>query len=149
VTRERIRSWVAALVILVVLLVAALVTSGRDAHSIRRRREAPTTPSVAPEFAISGSVRGMFPGRIASIPVRVRNPMPFPIIVTKVSARVRSAGRGCGEGNLRVQPIRGTWLIDPGGSIRLRANVRMPMTAPDACQGLEFPLHFGGKAVRG
>jgi hypothetical protein len=75
--------------------------------------------------------------------------MPFPIIVTNVSARVRSAGRGCGEGNLRVAPIRGAWLIDPGGTIRLRADVRMPMTAPDACQGLEFPLHFGGKAVRG
>jgi hypothetical protein len=149
VTRHQSLYRATAPVALVVLVLAGFAFGGSHAHSLRRARaEEASRRSVAPQFLLSGSVRGMFPGRIASIPVRVRNPLSFPIIVKVITARVGSPRSGCSARNVRIEPIHGEWRIDPGATARLQTKVRMSMAAPDTCQGLGFPLRFRGKAVR-
>ena len=94
-TRHQISYRAAALVALVVLILAGFALGGRRAQF---RHPAPaedaSRPSVVPQFLLSGSVHGMFPGRTASIPVRVRNPLPFPIVVKIITARVGSPAPG-------------------------------------------------------
>lgn len=149
-TRIRIPYRTATLAALVAVVLAGFVFGGRDANPrhVGPSPEAANSP-VVPEFLLSGSVRGLFPGRTAWLPVRVRNPFPFPLVVTLIHARVKSAGPGCSARNLQVEPIRGEWLIDPGATTRLHLKAGMSKTAPDTCQGLEFPLRFRGTAVRG
>lgn len=98
-----------------------------------------------PSVKISGHVTGMYPGRVATVRVRVRNLGKKAVTVKKVSATVGDAGPGCDSANLIVKRARRKLHISPGGRAKLKLKATMLPDAPDACQGLAFPLAFHAK----
>jgi hypothetical protein len=98
-----------------------------------------------PSMKISGHVSGMYPGRVALVRVRVKNPGHVAVVVKQVSATVGDAGAGCDSTYLSVKSSRKKLRIAPGRRVKLTLQATMLPDAPDACQGLTFPLAFHAK----
>ncbi|HEY7399592.1 MAG TPA: hypothetical protein VH989_01720 [Actinomycetota bacterium] len=103
------------------------------------------TASSAVSVKISGHVSGMVPGRVATIKATVRNPGSVSVVVKQVSASVGDAGPGCDAGNLVVTHSKKAVHIGPGRRVKVKLRATMAASAPDACQGLTFPLSFHAK----
>jgi hypothetical protein len=101
-----------------------------------------------PIFKVRGHRQGLYPGRRATVRIRVKNPNAFPILLKKVKAKVHSPQPGCSSRRVRTKPWKGSRRISPHGRIYLHLRVRMVRGAPDACQGVRFQLRYGGRAVR-
>jgi len=99
-------------------------------------------------FTVKGHSKGFYPGRKRPMRVTVRNPNPFPIVVTRVTASVKSVTSGCPIGSVKVKRWRGRARVSARGHRRVKLVVRMLPRTPDACQGARFRLRFGGTAVR-
>ncbi len=132
-----------ASLILVVMLTQALQTghlhaASADPSALRHQRG----------FGISGVVARLFPGRHAVLVLRVRNYQRFPITLRWVGVKVRRPSRRCAASNLQIHPFNGHRRIAARRWVRLRLRVFMKRTAPNACQGIRFPLTYRGKAVR-
>jgi hypothetical protein len=104
-------------------------------------------------FYLSGGLTGLYPGESANLVLTISNPQGFGITVQTINIWVNtpSAG-GCAASNLSA-PASVTGLniqIAAGGSVQY--TVQQPVTllagAPDACQGVSFPLVYGGSAIR-
>lgn len=113
---------------------------GSDANGLGSASSA-QTPSVK----ITGHVAGMYPGRVAVVRVRVKNPSSTTVLVKKVSATVGDAGPGCDSAYLVVKRAPKTLHIRPGGRAKVKLLATMVPDAPDACQGVAFPLTFHAK----
>lgn len=98
-------------------------------------------------FRVSGTVKGLYPGRVKTLRVRVRNPNGVPMRVRFVRVRVVSPVSTCPARSVRVKPWRGSVQIRAGASKRLRLQVRMRRWTPDACQGVRYRLRYKGWAV--
>jgi hypothetical protein len=101
-----------------------------------------------PTFRVTGSVKGMFPGRVKRIRLRVRNRFDFPIRVREVRAIVLRPGPGCPGRVIRIKPWRGRLKVPPRSARVIRPRVRMRIKIPNACQGATFPIRYSGEAVR-
>jgi hypothetical protein len=119
------------------------------AIAAERRSVAPASAPVDtiearghPSVRVTGHAHGLFPGKVGTLHVTLRNESPYPIWVVRVSARVEDAGPGCSGSVLRVSPRRAHLRIRPHGRIRTVLRVRMLPTSPDACQGARFPISF-------
>jgi hypothetical protein len=104
-----------------------------------------TLVAPAASVKISGHVSGMVPGRVATIKARVRNPGKVAALVKKVTATVGDAGPGCDAGNLVVTRSKKAVRVAPGRRVKVKLRATMAASAPDACQGLIFPLSFHAK----
>jgi hypothetical protein len=99
-----------------------------------------------------GQASGFYPGGHAPVWVRVRNPFHHRARVRWIRASVGKGGPGCAADNLvprRSRGLRqlqsGKWrhvLIPARQWRRVRVRTRMRPRAPDACQGVTFPLRF-------
>jgi hypothetical protein len=97
---------------------------------------------------VRGHVRGLYPGLTKPMPVLVRNPASFAVRVTRVTARVSSASRACRARNVWIARFAGSTRIPAHGRIRLYLSSGMRSTAPNACQGVRFPVTFTATLVR-
>jgi hypothetical protein len=102
-------------------------------------------------FYISGGVSGLYPGQTANLNLTISNPQGFGITVTSISIYVNSpSAAGCPASYLSAPSTISVNLAVPaGGSAQYGlVTVTLSSAAPDACQGVTFPLVYGGTAVR-
>ena len=145
------RSTVVAKIAIGLLAVSASIAMAADRlpgqHAGDAEGLAVAASSKIASVKITGHVTGMYPGRVAVFRVRVKNPGHSTVLVKKVSATVGNAGPGCDGTNLIVQRSRKTLHIAPGRRAKLKLRATMVPDAPDACQGLAFPLAFHAKVT--
>lgn len=98
-------------------------------------------------FAIAGEVDGLFPGADVTLDAQVTNPHPFAILVIAASATVLDATAGCPASMLEIGASQATVEVPAGGTGVVPLEVRMSLGAPDACQGVTWPLEFSGTAI--
>jgi hypothetical protein len=109
-------------------------------------------PRESPGLRANGHVSGLYPGLHEPVWVHVRNPFARRARVRWVRTWIRDAGRDCPGAYLvprRSRGLRqlasGRWrhvLVPPQQTRRVRVRMRMRRDAPDACQGVSFPLRF-------
>jgi hypothetical protein len=111
--------------------------------------EAAMAPSVHAQdgFSIAGEVDGLYPGAEATLEARVTNPHPFTIRVISTSATVFDASPSCPASMLDIGDSETSVDVPPRGTGTVPLEVRMSLSAPDACQGATWPLEFSGTAV--
>lgn len=97
---------------------------------------------------VRGHVTGLYPGARKRMRVTIRNPFPYAIEVTLVKAKAADPVPGCSGSMVRVRRYRRATAIDAGRLAVVRVRVRLLRAAPDACQGVRFPLTFRARAVR-
>jgi hypothetical protein len=102
-----------------------------------------------PVARVTGRARGLFPGKMGTLHVIVRNVNHDPIWVRRVSARVGDAGQGCSGSVLKVTPLLTRLRIGAGKRIGANLTIKMLPSAPDACQGATFPVTFRTRTTSG
>jgi hypothetical protein len=139
--------------------VRALSRSGRHGAAARFawKRVEPKPFSIEPQLSSLGA---LYPGAAPQvIPLLLRNPNPVPIFVTALRVSVSADPPGCdGVMNLALSPSSASssapLKVPAGDSVSLPApGASAPSIAlrdlpinQDACQGVQFPLVFSGKA---
>jgi hypothetical protein len=120
-----------------VILIAALVLAG------------PGAPSVHAEdgYEIAGEIDGLYPGAQATLEAQVTNPHAFAIRVISTTVTVLDASPACPASMLEIGDSQATVEIPPGETRTVPLDVRMSLSAPNACQGATWPLQFTGTAV--
>jgi hypothetical protein len=103
--------------------------------------------SHTPGFKISGSVKGLYPGVVGTLKLKVVNPNGFAIVVRQIKASV-SPVAGCPKGMVKVKSFKGKRRISGHRSAKVKLKISMKASAPDACQGGKFGLTYRGKAVK-
>ena len=99
-----------------------------------------------------GQASGFYPGGREPVWVHVRNPFHHRLRVRWIRTSVGDASPGCSADNLVARRSRGLREL-AGGNWRhvriparqwrrVRVRTRMRARAPDACQGVSFPLRF-------
>jgi hypothetical protein len=152
VRHARRRAGLAAAGLFSVSCLLALAAAGDHSAAATLRGYGGSTKSsvrVANEesgFRIAGVVGGLYPGDTATLVLTVSNAEPFAIVVTSISTAVAAPSAGCKAAYLTVAAWTGALAV-PG---RAKAQVTVPVTlahaAPDACQGMVFPLLYSGTA---
>jgi hypothetical protein len=99
-------------------------------------------------FTISGKAGGLYPGAVLPLRLTVTNKLTVPIVVTSLTTTVGAASTSCGASNLTVTPFSGQLSVPAKGKAKTTVQVSMAHSAPNACQGAVFPLHYSGQAVR-
>jgi len=99
-------------------------------------------------FTIAGSVGGLYPGASAQLVLTVSNPQPFAIDVTSITTTVGNPSASCSASNLTVAAFSGNLTVPGRGSAKVTVPVALSHAAPDACQGVEFPLTYNGLAQK-
>lgn len=110
-----------------------------------------TAPSGSPavssaSFTISGDVGDLYPGVVRWLTLTVANHESFAIVVTSLTVTVGAARATCGASNLTVQSFSGQLKVQAGGKASTKVHISMAHSAPNACQGVVFPLHYEGLA---
>ena len=91
---------------------------------------------------------GLYPGARKRMRVTIRNPFPYAIDVTSVTAKASHPIPGCSGSMVRVRRYRRVVRIEARRLAVVRVRIRLRRAAPDACQGVRFPLTFRAMAVR-
>jgi hypothetical protein len=99
-------------------------------------------------FSISGHAAGLVPGTHGHLRLKVHNRHRFKIRVTSIKTRVGNASATCPASNLSVRRFRGHQKVRGRHSRRFRVRIAMAASAPNACQGVTFPLAYKGRAVK-
>jgi hypothetical protein len=98
-------------------------------------------------FSISGGVAGLYPGAVLPLELTVRNRWDFTIRVRTIVVTVTGAASSCATGVLSVSSFSGGVFVHPGQSVEETVWATMAPSAPNACQGASFTLHYNGTAV--
>ncbi len=132
------------------LLMDVLAFGGLALADVARQPSPAPDPvrAASPTFHIRGSVRGLYPGRVKKMRVRIRNPFGFPIKVREIRPRVQRPYRGCPPKAIRVRVWHGNVRVVAHTGKVVGVRIRMKLSAPNACQGARFPVRFRGTAVR-
>jgi hypothetical protein len=107
-----------------------------------------TSAAAAGSFRISGSVAGLYPGAQLPLVLTVTNPKYFAIVVSSLSVAVAAATPGCGAANLTATSFSGNLQVPALGTAAVSLQVTLAHSAPNACQGVVFPLHYTGLASK-
>jgi hypothetical protein len=107
-----------------------------------------STRSVATSFSISGSVTGLYPGAARPLVLTVTNPFPFAITVTSIKSKISNASTLCAATYLTVSSFSGRVGLPAHQTAHVSVVASMLHSAPDACQGANFPLHYAGLATK-
>ncbi len=125
----------------------ALGSVGDNRGGARQRHHA--TASAASVLRASGHVRGLYPGARKGLHVKLRNRSSRWVIVRAIRADVKNGAPGCSRDNLSTQPKELAYpRVPPRKTRRIGLRIRMWPGAPDACQGVRFPLRFIVRASR-
>ena len=129
----RIPRFRALIALTVVLLVSTPVMVAHDPAA---------AAGPAPDFTLSATIVGLYPGADLDRAVTVHNPMPFAIAVRSASAVVGDASSTCPATNLHAAPFAGDVVVAAHATGTVPVRMHMAATASDACQGATFPLTF-------
>jgi hypothetical protein len=99
-------------------------------------------------FGVRGSATGLQPGARVPLTLRLTNPSPFPVRVTSVTVAVGDASPDCTAAMLSVRPMTHPVGIDAKSETTTALSITLAASTPDTCQGLSFPLTYGGSATR-
>ncbi len=102
----------------------------------------------APAISIRGHVRGLYPGRMKRVQLRLRNRTNHALVVSSIRAMATHANRSCSSDNLKTHTRRTHRRIPAHSTEHVRYRVRMIPNAADACQGARFPLHYRARTRR-
>lgn len=105
-----------------------------------------TSTATSGSFRISGNVAGLYPGAKLHLVLTVTNPQQFAIVVNKLSVSVVAAAPGCAAANLTATSFSGNLQVPKLGTAAVSLQVTLAHSAPNACQGVVFPLHYTGLA---
>jgi hypothetical protein len=133
---------------LVCLLLAAALANARGHEPDLRREADAVVAQRAPRFLVKGHVKGLYPGLVRQLRLRITNPNAFPIRVRSVTVKVQSKTASCPSKVLKVRKFAGAKRLGARRSANVKVQIRMRPTATDACQGARFRLVYGGKAVK-
>ncbi len=123
----------------------ALAGGGSGRSELRAHAAA----NAASALSVSGHVRGLYPGARKGIRVELHNGSRRWVIVRAIKADVRDGASGCSPANLStVTKELGYPRVRRHKTRRIGVRIRMWQTAPDACQGVTFPLSFRVRARR-
>jgi len=100
------------------------------------------------DFVVSGQVEDLRPGGTRPMVLTVRNPNSIGIRVTSLTVRAGAASAGCSASSLTLPQWTGSLVVPKNGTATLTVQVGLKPTAPDACQGAQWPLTYGGTAVK-
>jgi hypothetical protein len=121
--------------------------AGNGGGDNKPRAEAPAKGASA--LRISGHVRGLYPGARKGIHLKVRNRTSHWAVVRAIRADVRRGSAGCSPDSLSSAPKDLSHpRIRPRKTRRVGVRIRMWPAAPDACQGVRFPLRYRVRAGR-
>jgi hypothetical protein len=118
------------LAVVALLVGAVLATTAAPVHA------------AEPEFTLTVDYQGLFPNADVDVPVTVRNPQTFPIIVQTATTTVGDAGPGCSRANVEVTTFTGDVRVPALGRAVVPIHFHMLATAPETCQNATFPLSF-------
>ena len=110
----------------------------------------PEDPGIK-QFYISGTIGGLAPGGSGNLTLTIQNPNNFVIYVQSLNATVTgvdSAHSGCPTSSVTVAPYQGSLPVAKNGSTTQTLSISMSAGAPDACQGAQYSLAYGGTAVK-
>jgi hypothetical protein len=130
------------------IIAATIALSSMAVAGVGLSNEPPSSRTSNPTFRIRGAVKGMYPGRVRKLRLRIRNPLDRAIRVRSIRARVRRPHRGCPAKAITIRRWRGHLRIRPHRGRTVRVKVKMKRRAPNACQGARFPIRYRGTAVR-
>lgn len=107
-------------------------------------------------FGVSvGSINPIFPGQSRALPVTVSNPNSFDILIVEYTATVKVPGgtpAACSPSSLVVPSGRVMLAprlpVAPRGNASMTVPVRLPASAPDACQRVAFSISVTATAVK-
>jgi hypothetical protein len=119
---------------------------GADHRRSHRRHRHRPGPHLA--FRIGGSVGGLYPGFSTQLVLTVVNSQSYKIVVTSITTRVGAPKAGCSASNLIVGAFTGHLKVKAHKSAQLSVPVTLSHAAPDACQGVVFPLTYSGLGRR-
>ena len=155
------RYWLALVIILLITAgltrslggsTSARITLVGYGSSVPQGEKAPGAPAPgakarAASFAIGGSVTGLYPGLSLPLVLTITNNDSVTITVDSITTTVANASKKCPSANLSVTPYsNGTLVIAPGASGQVTVQAAMLHSAPNACQGVVFPLQYTGAA---
>ena len=100
------------------------------------------------DFIVSGQVENLRPGGSRPMVLTVRNPNSVGIRVTSLTVRAGAASAACQASSLTLPQWTGSLVVPKNGSATLTVQVSLQSSAPDACQGAQWPLTYGGTAVK-
>ncbi len=134
---------------------AALTLGPPSPHPVRRTLtgsgtslepspERAVVASTRNAFGITGSVTGLYPGRSTSLQLTVANPQHHDITVTSIATTVGNASASCPSSYLQVTEFAGSVLVAAQHQVTVTVTASMLASAPDGCQGANFPLVYSG-----
>jgi hypothetical protein len=91
---------------------------------------------------VSGNTTNLFPGVTTLLPLEVRNLTDGPVRLRWVQAIVRQPNGVCDPAYLQAQQIWPRQRIPARGRLNLQMPITLASEAPDACQGVKFPLRY-------
>jgi hypothetical protein len=137
------------------LLVLALASGGvayaalTEAHHGHAAKPTQASHAGASDVRVSGHVNGLFPGARKGLRLKVRNGSRRWAVVRAIRADVTAGTTACPPRYLStVAKDLGYPRIRPHKTRRIGVRIRMWPGAPDACQGVKFPLRFRIRAGR-
>jgi hypothetical protein len=105
-------------------------------------------PAQAGTFRIAGSAAELYPGHTAQLKLTVTNPWTFGIVVTSLTVVVHNASVDCTGTNLVASAFAGKLSVAAHRSAKVILHLSMHQSAPNACEGVRFPLWYRGLAKR-
>lgn len=95
----------------------------------------------------------LYPGASRPLTLTIANPNSFDIVVTSVIVTVGAGTRDgsptwCPGSAISVSGLPGEFPLEGKGTTTKIVTLSMDNTAPDACQGVVWPLTYGGSAVK-
>jgi hypothetical protein len=122
---------------------------GSSSHYAQSAPGANTAPGTAVRdtartFTISGSVSGLYPSKTLPLVLTVTNPLTSPITVSSITTTVRNATASCTSSSVAVTKFSGSLVVAAGKTAKATVHVAMAKSAPNACQGKNFPFQYAG-----
>lgn len=100
------------------------------------------------DLLAEGMVEGLYPGAVLDVPITLRNPNNFDVVVSELAAGVAHASTACGAVHVDVDDFVGRRFVPANGSAVQPLVVRMHNDAPDACKNATWNLRFSGRAEK-
>ena len=137
------------------LLIGGALVLATAVATAAERSPSPTTAPVSPgaaaspRFGISGQVTGLYPGARTRLRLTLRNPNPYAIEVRRIRTSAQVPARSsCPARSIKVKRFTGSRRVAPRAVVRVKVNVSMRATVPNACAGQRYRLTYRGWATR-
>jgi hypothetical protein len=135
--------------VVLALALASVAAAYGALGGARGRSHRTDARSAGSALRATGHVDGLYPGARKGLHVRLRNRSGRWVTVRAIRADVKDGARGCPRDNLWTQTKElANFRVPPRETRRVGIQVRMWPRAPDACQGVRFPLRFVVRAER-